>query len=253
VIVDVIDENFLTCCVSSNRFNFSISTDGVGCRVQYVLTEKSLQDPIREIFREIIDEEMKTMREEKKNKNETDEEEEERLLKYKRKRMNQCCANLGTLLPPEEWSTPKATKLNEEEIDKVRGMVRSGKFRCLYVDPGETCAVSFIEDGKEGYTNIPGGIISQERSSALIQWNKGLKKNPEIGRAISSCKGGKSTNPATFHKYVRTYLGTLNDRFSLLSSTKFLNGRFHDVGVKRREDHRFAMRLLKNQKVFKGF
>ena len=175
------------------------------------------------------------------------------LKKYQEKRIRPSFANIGTILSPEEWSTPKAKKLNEEEIEKVRDMVDSKEYRCLYVDPGECCAVSFIEDGKEGYTNIPGGIISQERSLALIEWNKGLKKHPEIGRAISSCKGGKSTNPATFHKYVRTYLGTLNDRFSLLSSTKFLNGRFHDVGVKRREDHRFAMRLLKNQKVFKGF
>ena len=239
--------------VDSIRFNFSISTDGVGCRVQYVITEKSLKDPIKEELREIIDEEIKTLKEEKKNENETDEEEEERLKKYKRKRMRQCCANLGALLPPEEWSTPKATKLNEDEINKVRGMVDSKRFRCLYVDPGETCAVSFIEDGKEGYTNIPGGIISQERSSALIQWNKGLKKYPEIGRAISSCKGGKSTNPQIFHKYVKSYLLTMHQRFALLSSPKFLNARFHDVGVKRREDHRFAMRLLKNQKVFKGF
>jgi len=28
-------------------------------------------------------------------------------------------------------------------------MVDSKEYRCLYVDPGETCAVSFIEDGKE--------------------------------------------------------------------------------------------------------
>jgi len=93
-------------------------------------------------------------------------------------------------------------------------MVRSGNFRCLYVDPGETCAVSFIEEGKEGYTNIPGGIISQDRSSALIEWNKGLKKNPEIGRVISDCKGGKSTNPSIFHKYVKSYLLSMSERFS---------------------------------------
>ena len=119
--------------------------------------------------------------------------------------------------------------MDEEEIQTTRDMVRSGNFRCSYMDLGETCAVSFIEDGKVGYMNIPGGIISQERSLALIEWNKGLKKNPEFGRAISSCKRWKSLNPIIF-QYVQTYLLTMNQRFSLLSSTKFLNGRFHDIG-----------------------
>ena len=153
-----------------NRFKFSISTDGIGCRVQYIITEKSLQDPIREEVREMIDEEMKQMIEkEKENKHKSNEEREERLEKYRRMRLKRSYANLGTLLPPENWDVPKAKKMDEKEIETTRGMVRSGNFRCLYVDPRETCAVSFIEDGKEGYTNIPGGIISQERSLALIE------------------------------------------------------------------------------------
>jgi len=237
-----------------NRFNFSISTDGIGCRVQYVLVEKILQKLVKEEVKKMIDREVKNGKEEEEeDNNATDEEREERWEKIHEKRIRESYANIGTLLPPEEWSTPKAIKLDEEEIDKVRDMVDSKEYRCLYVDPGETCAASFNEDGKVGYTNIPGGIISQERSSALIQWNLGLKKNPDISRAISSCKGGKSANPTIFHAYVKSYIQGMHDRFSLLSSSKFLNGRFHDIGVKRREDHRFAMRLLKDQKIFKGF